>query len=205
MILYELSGVNSQQRMEQVVSCPPISLRAPEAWHANVEKAQLPSVFVRGGWSKDYLCIHFQVHDSELTFRCVCTQDQEPVWQDSCCEVFVACSDGRYLNVECNPKGIVLSARGFSRENRTPLQPEELKTIQRICHGSSLERSLLLEIPLSLLGYATWPQSLQANAYKCGDQCSLRHWLVLSDIPSAKPDFHRPEYFTDWVRRATVP
>jgi hypothetical protein len=34
-----------------------------------------------------------------------------------------------------------------------------------------------------------------ANFYKCGDDTSKRHYLSWNPVKTAKPDFHRPEYF----------
>ena len=39
------------------------------------------------------------------------------------------------------------------------------------------------------------PEKIVGNFYKCADGTDSMHFVSWSPIPTAKPDFHRPEFF----------
>jgi hypothetical protein len=56
----------------------------------------------------------------EDNVRCECTKRDDPVYTDSCLELFLmpVQGDNRYINFEVNPKGIYLSQIGTCRNDR---------------------------------------------------------------------------------------
>jgi len=39
------------------------------------------------------------------------------------------------------------------------------------------------------------PDKLEGNFYKCADETSTPHYVSWSEISTAAPDFHKPEFF----------
>ena len=146
-------------------------------------------------------------HVRGLDLRAAALEDNGSVWEDSCCEFFVADPSGeKYYNFEMNCIGTVLNASGAGRENRLRRSPEEMKKIIRF---SSLEHKQLEEadrifewqtaiiIPFEMIGAdpENLPETLRANFYKCGDKTAHPHFLSWNPILTEKPDFHRPDFF----------
>lgn len=157
--------------------------------------------------SGKYLLLKFFV--SEKAVRAVNTKSNQPVYQDSCVEFFIAPDPGgSYLNFEFNAIGVCLSQKGFDRGSRSFLDPDQISLIRT---WPSLGRqpfeerydlpdwSLLVAIPLQILfgpgEIDLHGRSVHANFYKCGDKLSDPHYLSWNPIGTDEPDFHRPEYF----------
>lgn len=153
------------------------------------------------------LLIDFRV--SGLDLRVVNERDNGRQWEDSCCEFFVQdpspLSGGLYYNFEVNAAGKLLACRGTGREGRQPLSEEEFASIVRLAdfpYGLPFEREggiwqwrVALLIPLELIGADSETKQLRANFYKCGDLTAHPHFLSWSAVETARPDFHRPEFF----------
>ena len=157
-------------------------------------------------YSSEALYIKYDVHGSML--RAIYTNDQDPVFEDSCVEFFCKKpEDNYYMNFEFNCIGTCLAKK---RTSRTELiysySAEDLQLIERY---SSLGRrafkemegmfawDLVLKIPFSLLGFKDGeiPDKLLGNFYKCADGTESPHYLSWSPIKTPTPDFHRPEFF----------
>lgn len=143
---------------------------------------------------KDMLALSFRVREPEI--RAETTQDQGPVYEDSCVEFFVSAGQG-YWNFELNPLGSCLLYYGPSRETRTPLGPMELSRLIRLPRIIDAENwRLSLGIPKETFGSAFREEnSWSCNLYKCGDRLLRPHYLSWAPIQSRNPDFHRPECF----------
>ena len=157
-----------------------------------------PEVTFRTVHNGDMLFIKYDVKE-RYSVRTVNTQDQDPIYQDSCVEFFILDSEGDYHNFEFNAKGIALSAKGKSKDNRKSRTKNELYEIIR--YPSGVEKvgknycwSLTIGIPFASLALARG-QSYAANFYKCGDLTHTKHYLSWSPINTQRPDFHCPEYF----------
>lgn len=152
---------------------------------------------------------HFAVmyHVRGLDLRAVAMEDNGHVWEDSCCEFFVAdpC-DGTYCNFELNCIGTLLSAKGAGRNGRVQRTPEELSSVRRFTtvtrkvweeNGKIFQWSAGMVIPFSLMGVTPGniPHLMKANFYKCGDRTAHTHFLSWNPVGCPDPDFHRPEYF----------
>ena len=154
--------------------------------------------------SRTHLFVRFFVRG--LGLKALYAEDNEPVWQDSCVEVFIGDVDGRgYRNFEMNCIGTLLSSHQRSRGvDVVRITPAEAATVIR---HTSLDRTTFAEkegihqwtavigIPFALLGCTERPSQLKANFYKCADGSRWPHYVSWSPIDTPKPDFHRPEFF----------
>ncbi|MGL4804742.1 MAG: carbohydrate-binding family 9-like protein [Bacteroidales bacterium] len=139
--------------------------------------------------------------------RALYTQDQDPVWQDSCVEFFTQIpGENTYYNFEFNCIGTCLASKRISREESTSLDPETMAKIVRYPSlGNRPFREmqglfawdLIVVIPFEIIGLDgnNLPEKIKANFYKCADGTSLPHYLSWNPIKTENPDFHRPEYF----------
>ena len=164
-----------------------------------------PSCVFNIARSEKALAIVYHVRGLDL--RAKALEDNGPVWEDSCCEFFVASPDGsRYYNFEMNCIGTVLNGQGPDRHDRVRTHLEEMKKIRRF---SSLEHREIEEsdqlfswqtamvIPFEMMGMdpGQLPAEIQANFYKCGDKTAHPHFVSWNPIQTEKPDFHRPDFF----------
>lgn len=155
---------------------------------------------------QDGLFIHFAVYNE--TVRAEELEDNGPVYQDSCIEFFVAPDGLGYYNFEFNCIGSMLLAFGRDRHDRERAKQEVMNQVFR---RASLKRDEInnIEKPIDWSLDVIIPFSaffkhkekingkLACNIYKCGDLCKCPHYQSWQPIFIEKPDFHRPEYFTD--------
>lgn len=168
-----------------------------------------PLVEVRLCWSDRFLYAHFRVGEDKVRLRY--RRFQDPVWKDSCVEMFIdPFPDKRrgYLNIETNALGTVLAAFGKGREGRLPFTATQLREMEVIAsisqpvdgpHGASFW-TLVYRFPLNVFEHC-YGESVQAgcrgraNFFKCGDETAVPHYGAWSPVEVPKPDFHQPEYF----------
>jgi hypothetical protein len=171
----------------------PDALPAVEAWLAH---------------SGSRLHLLFEVWEDCV--RAANDRDQDPVWQDSCVELFIkpeGAPEG-YYNFEFNCLGRCLAAFGPDRHERNPAGAATLAGVLRAGEPwtetfglkPGVQRwSLAVSIPAAALtrhGIGSWNgRTMACNLYKCGDALPRPHYLSLFPITSAQPDFHRPECF----------
>lgn len=180
-------------------SCPIACVNWPEYPYA-------PKVSFRVAHSDESMAVMFEVEEEHV--RAVITDDNGPVWEDSCVEFFVAdpAGDG-YFNFETNCIGTALAAHRYSRNDASHFDAGRLARVRRITslpHATidscGKSRWWLVEvIPFELLGRRSAPRRLRANFYKCGDKCERPHFLSWAPIRTPQPDFHRPEFFGEMV------
>jgi hypothetical protein len=160
----------------------------------------------------------FQVNDRYV--RCIHTTYMDPVYTDSCVELFIKpASAAGYFNFEFNCGGtlragyIIDPARtpdGF--REWTPLPPEHgamvtvFPSLPRIVEPeltTPVTWTLGFSIPFALFEQYVGPlgdsagQVWHGNLYKCADQCSHPHWA--SWAPLAERNFHAPDSFGTMV------
>lgn len=136
----------------------------------------------------------------------------EPVYTDSCLEFFAAwcagAGDDRYMNMEMNAAGTLLSCLGAGRENRMPVKDLTGGTIPAVKGAITPSAwSVTAVIPVELLAklYHVSPdmfgsgKSFRGNFYKCGDETPIPHYGMWNPVGTEMPDFHRPEYFGTFV------
>ena len=142
---------------------------------------------------------------AETEPKAVYTAYNEPVYTDSCLEFFCDwLGDGRYINMEMNANGTLLSCIGPDRHARTPiadLSGGEIFPVQgEVKDGywtvtAAIPTALLCKI----LGVDTIPfgkgYTFRGNFYKCGDETPIPHYGMWNPVMTESPDFHRPEFF----------
>ena len=168
-----------------------------------------PRVEARLCWSARFLHVRFDVEEDRVRVRH--TRFQDPVWKDSCVELFVDAFPELlrgYVNFEANAVGAFLIAFGLDRGHRRPLAKAELRGFRAkaslispvdgpVADG---HWALAYRVPLALFralyGREVEPgQTSAANFYKCGDETEFPHYGAWSPVGTPKPDFHRPEFF----------
>jgi len=165
-------------------------------------------------YSDDAMYVQFTVQDRFV--RCVHATYGDPVYLDSCVEVFLQPrATGGYVNLEVNCGGTLFCSHvedprrvpgGFARWQRVSREHASgiviagnlPPIVDPEVHGE-LEWWIVMTIPFQVLGRYVQgaPPSpgdrWRANFYKCGDETSHPHWGSWS--PVRELNFHRPEDF----------
>ena len=141
--------------------------------------------------------------------QCKAYQDNGDVWKDTCMELFLKpfAEDPDYINIECNALGYMLIGKGVDRNNRTlitsALKPHmEVSVALEPGKGWSVEYQIPFQALEEIFGRALKPKAgtkLWLNAYLCGDETPLPHWVAWNRIDIPNPDFHRSDYFGEGV------
>jgi hypothetical protein len=147
----------------------------------------------------------------EKSLRAICTQNNNNVCQDSCCEFFVS-PEGNdcFYNFETNCIGTLRLGYRKLGEKSEHASDAIINSVRRL---SSLRNApfdtkqgnfawnMIVAIPLtsffkhnltSLQG-----KTFTANFYKCGDNLPEPHFLSHSPIKTDKPSFHQPAFFEE--------
>lgn len=152
--------------------------------------------------------IYYRAYSAETQLRAECTGRDEPVYEDSCLELFInPCPElsDCYINVEVNPNGAFLCQFGSDRENRrwvrelTELSPK-IETFREES-GWGITVSLGEDFLRALYGeeYHTQARTMRGNFYKCGDKTAHPHYGAFSPVDTLPPGFHNPACFADIV------
>ena len=166
-----------------------------------------PEVSVEVRNDREAIYLQWQVKGEQL--RAATTEDQGPVWEDSCVEFFCQVpGEEYYFNFECNCIGAMVASQRKGRdEDVRVFAPEQMATISRECtypreiikeKDGLFTWDVKLRIPLRLIfgeKEIAFPQKLRANFYKCADKTKKPHFLSWQPIPLPKPDFHCPQFF----------
>jgi len=155
----------------------------------------------------------------EETLRSTYLQPNDPVYNDSCVEFFIAfAGEENYYNFEFNCAGTCLAGFGSGRERL--LLP--VKDILKIRHHSRVlnlkvrpEHQQSQPLPVSKQHPVQWELTVvipadvfiyhdlstfrnissRGNFFKCGDALPEPHYLTWNNIVSPCPDFHQKEFF----------
>lgn len=170
-----------------------------------VKPPHVPVVSFVIAYNENALFVKFYVH--ETCHRAVCTNPNDPVFKDSCVEMFIAVDNsGSYYNFEFNSLGTCLSSYGKDRYNRKMLDKQIIRTIacrvewKEISPANKIYNwELTFILKPSVLCYnqitSFTPGNFTANFYKCGDALEEPHYLAWNPVLSAVPDFHQPAFF----------
>ncbi len=173
-----------------------------------------PPTRARLAYDQNGLAGVFHVRDRYV--RSVHTRFGEPVYQDSCVEIFLQPKPGKgYLNFEMNAGGTLLASHitdhrrtpdGFAAFTRLTEEDGSLvgvrSSLPRVVEPEvrdPLEWELAFFIPISLLEKYVGPigplggQNWRANLYKCADGTSHPHWASWSPVDAL--NFHLPGCF----------
>lgn len=139
--------------------------------------------------------------------RCVCKNRDEPVYTDSCLELFLQPVPGNraYVNFEMNCKGVYLSEFGEKRQGRVFIKDycklEPVITPYETTENSRTAWGVAIFLPDALIAemyackYATAPGTIHGNFYKCGDKTPRAHYGAYFPAGSAMLGFHNPARF----------
>jgi hypothetical protein len=166
-----------------------------------------PDVKFSTGYTENELLLKYYI--TEDYFKAEMTETNQPVYEDSCVEFFVSpANDGIYYNFEFNGIGTCLMGAGTGRNDRKKISPDVIALIRRKTSPGKApvnERkgryswAITIAIPYRVFMHHNIGdpegQTFMANFYKCGDKMTVPHYLTWNPIKTAKPDFHRPEYF----------
>jgi hypothetical protein len=153
------------------------------------------------------LLLKFYVYE-DFT-RATFTLDNQPVYKDSCVELFIDPSgDGTYYNFEFNALGTLLLGYGANRLKREKSLLEITHLVKRLSSFGTVPFDNLRtkspwQLSLMIPYTAFWHhhivslagKTVRANVLKCGDDLPVRHYLTWNPIPTPHPDYHRPDYF----------
>lgn len=177
-----------------------------ESYHWESPEKYRPDTFFKIGAFEDSLIAVLKCY--ETAPKAVYGMRDDPIYQDSCLEFFVApiSSKEEYINVECNSKGAFLSEFGKGKYDRVfvknmvdsapVVEPFFNKDHEGDFWGVkiTLEKEFLSElysVPVNEIDFS----SVKANFYKCGDECEVPHYLAFSPVTTLPPGFHNPECF----------
>lgn len=182
------------------------------SFHWESDPPYRPETFCKIGLVVDSLVAMLKCYEEAP--RAVYENRDDPIYLDSCLELFVAPVEGRaeYINVECNSKGAFLCEFGDSKYNRrlsadlAVFSPGVDTFFGNDSNGSfwgvrvELTKDFICEI-YELDGFSFG--NIRANFYKCGDGCEVAHYVAFSPVTTLPPGFHNPDCFVEFKRSAT--
>ena len=166
-----------------------------------------PSVCFRIAHTGQQILLHYKVE--ETCIRAIAEQDNDNVYEDSCCEFFFQQKEGpSYYNLECNCAGTLLLGFRENPQSKEHATPEMLQLIdrwsslgreKRLLQEGDFHWQLALLVPVAVF-FQSNINSLdgihaRCNFYKCGDHLSRPHFLSWQPIKTDKPNFHVPQFF----------
>ncbi len=146
--------------------------------------------------------IHILMQTDEKPLLARFTDQNSSVCRDSCMELFISPNDGdkRYINFEFNPFGTMYLAVRTSRfDYEHPKENREYFEVQSLVDEEKW--TLQLTIPFEFIDkiFGGHTRSMRANMYKCTEEGNCEHYVSLFPVNTPKPDFHRPEFFGDFI------
>lgn len=146
--------------------------------------------------------IYVQIETDEKPLLARYCKQNDKVCDDSCMEFFFRPNenDPRYLNFEFNPFGTMFFAVRTSRYD--PIYPDKDKKYFNVKSYVD-DKGWVLQfcIPFELIGeiFSSHTKTMYGNLYKCGDETSKIHYATYYPITIKEPDYHRPEFFGEFV------
>ena len=137
--------------------------------------------------------------------KAVFTETDDPIYKDSCLEVFLKLNDNGYINIETNANAVYLSEFGADRHSRKYLKEvTHLKPVVKPVKVDGfwgneifISFSLLAEIYPDL--EMKFPFHFSGNFYKCGDETDFVHYGSFSPMGSLELGFHNPQLFAEFT------
>lgn len=165
-----------------------------------------PEVTLELSYDDEGFSVHFEVFEKNP--KRDAKKHFEKVHKDSCLELFLNFSpktSDRYMNFEVNANGVMNVAFRKDRYEKTLLSLEEVESFNIKAEIFDDYWVLDYKIGFDFLE-KYYPEFnidnceyLLGNAYKCGDETKIPHYLALFEVGCDKPDFHRPEYFQKFI------
>jgi len=151
--------------------------------------------------------IYARLWSFEENPRCVCANRDEPVYQDSCLELFLQPmpENPAYINFEMNCMGVYLAQYGEKRDKRVflkdfcTLEPRiacfELTENGKTAWGVEIFISEDFISEIYGIDFTLSPGEMKGNFYKCGDKTPTPHYAAFFPAGSAALGFHNPACF----------
>lgn len=199
-----LESIDFFVSMEEVSGKLDQFVRHPIAYLPWADGNQVPDVQFSIAYNAECILLKYYVVEQEI--RATCVKFNDPVYEDSCVEFFIAFNEETmYYNLEFNCLGTPRVGYGPDRNNRDFIDTELLKDIRSLLkltkEGPAQTRwELLLQIPLTVFSFhpaiklKNTPSRL--NFYKCGDALPNPHFLCYSNVVAKEPNFHLPQFFS---------
>ena len=151
--------------------------------------------------------LHAVLWSFEENVRCECKKRDDPVYTDSCLELFLMPVEGdkRYINFEVNPNGVYLSQIGEKRENRRFIK--EFTDLEPVIMPMKIEEDgrkawgYEIIIPEEFISdlyntdYKVHEYEIKGNFYKCADRSATPHYGAHFPVTTAALGFHNPDCF----------
>jgi hypothetical protein len=167
----------------------------------------LPEVTVQIAFNDDELFLQYKVNEQSVKAKI--TQNNGPVWTDSCVEFFLSPEgNDEYYNLEVNCIGTALLGFRKKGEHAIHATNENIATIRRITSlgnepfpelKNPTEWQITIAIPWTVFFKheltSVSGNKMRGNFYKCGDGLTIPHFVSWTKIKSEKPNFHSPEFF----------
>lgn len=130
--------------------------------------------------------------------------NNDNVNRDSCVEFFFNPNyenDNRYFNFEINAAGILSLGIGENENDRAKINCTDYRifNIETSLSNDGWELKIFIPFEFTKKYYNKISKTIKGNLYKCGDRTPKPHYGVWSPILTNKPEFHRPEYFGDFI------
>lgn len=146
--------------------------------------------------------IHVRLETDENPVLARFRNQNDAVCNDSCMELFIRFNenDPRYFNFEFNPFGTMYLALRTSRfDSVHPTEDKKYFDVKSYVDDKKwvLQFTIPFEFINEKLGGHT--KKMYANIYKCGDETINPHYATYYPISTETPDYHRPEFFGEFI------
>ena len=173
------------------------------------ESACQPVAFACLAYDEGGIYVYQKAFEAEI--KAVMTEQNGDIYKDSCLEFFINFSPEQtddYLNYEINPLGVMHLGLGPDRYCRTLLFDSDknyfnIKCLDSIDEFNKEYWEISYYIPFDYIrkhfpGFSL-ENTFKGNFFKIGDQCKLPHYGTYAKVDTPTPDFHRREFFSDFV------
>ncbi|AMR30500.1 hypothetical protein A0256_03210 [Mucilaginibacter sp. PAMC 26640] len=203
--ILSLNGVDDQHAVEHISARLDTYERrqiqyAP--WSAGAKQPQASFVLTHNANG-----IYLKYYVTEHTLKAEYNKFNDPVFEDSCVEFFIAFDDDpNYYNLEFNCMGNSRVQYGQHKTGRTFIPVNLLKTIahQTLIRNTTIGNvhwELTLCIPKTIFKFhpaLSFENSrARVNFFKCGDGLPEPHYLCWSNIEAPEPEFHLSQFFKE--------
>ncbi len=174
------------------------------------EYSEKPEVSFKIAHDGNNIFIKYYVKEKHI--RAVNTEINDSVWEDSCCEFFIAPNNAGYYNIEVNCIGTSLMGYGKNKKERKRFTVELIKGIKTLsslgketieAKSGDFDWQLTIIIPKEVLQKneinTLSGKTFKGNFYKCGDKTPVPHFLSWNPIEVEQPNFHRPDFFGELI------
>jgi hypothetical protein len=208
-----LNGFDNLHTVEDIAKVLDAHERRPIAhapWSAG---AKQPEVSFALAYGKDDIYLKYYV--KEHTLKAEYNNFNDPVFEDSCVEFFIAFDDdASYYNLEFNYMGTSRAQYGQHKNGRTFIPVDLLKTIRHQTLVKSnvvgnTQWELTLCIPKTIFKFhpalSLEQSKAKVNLFKCGDGLPEPHFLCWNKVEAQQPEFHLISFFKEitFSRRAS--